>query len=92
MTMESHVQATVTYPNGMVMHDSARMDECVDTLGKARTYRNGTGKKEGFGTWIDNSKGQSYVLQGNSGDRFELIDVEEWVTGSRRLRSRERTR
>ncbi len=35
MTMESHVQATVTYPNGMVMHDSARMDECVDSLGNA---------------------------------------------------------
>ena len=95
MTMESHVQATVTYLNGMIMHDSARMDECVDSLGNAWTSRNGTGKKEGFGTWIDNSKGQSYVMQGNSGDRFELIDVEDQpVVGHRiqKVEIEERTR
>jgi len=85
MTMESQVQAIVTYPNGMVMHDSARMDECVDSLGNAWTSRNGLGKKEGFGTWIDNAKGQSYVMQGNSGNRFEPVDAEDQPVMGQRI-------
>jgi len=76
MTMLSHQQATVTYPNGMVMKNSARMVGKVDALGNAWTARKGEENSRGYGTWIDNTRKRSYIIHGETGQKFELIDVE----------------